>query len=202
MGTTSNRPGTGAARANPETITSSGTPSAAAVVAAARAFRTWNEPASASSTRWPRHVNVVSARRAVDRRCTSVIEYATLGTRLALQESPAPEVVAVDHRQRGAFGREQRRLGREVRLDRPVVVEMVVGQVGEHRRVEADAVDARLGQRVGRHLHGHGPPRLASRASARIRCKSGDSGVVRAPSRVPMTVVGHRAPRRSTPAGG
>jgi hypothetical protein len=59
LGITSKRPGTAAAFDNPSTITSAGTPRASAVVAAARALATWNDPANANSTRRPRHENKV-----------------------------------------------------------------------------------------------------------------------------------------------
>ena len=106
-------------------MTSSGTPRAAAVVAAARALATWNDPASASSTRRPRHGTTCRS-AALSTSLTSASEYPTVGTPARVEQPPAPGVVRVDHGQRGALGREQRRLGREVGLHRPVVVEVVV----------------------------------------------------------------------------
>ena len=49
--------------------------------------------------------------------------------------------------------REQARLRREVRVERAVVVEVLVAQVGEAHRREVHAVDPMLSQRVRRHLH-------------------------------------------------
>ena len=65
-------------------------------------------------------------------------------------------VVRVQHG--GARGLEQveeAQLGVAVRLHRPVVVQVVAGQVGEHRRVEAGRGHPRLVQRVRRNLHRH-----------------------------------------------
>ena len=52
--------------------------------------------------------------------------------------------------------REQRALRLEVRLHRPVVVEVVVAQIGEDGHVEMDALHPGLDQRMAGHLHGHG----------------------------------------------
>ena len=59
----------------------------------------------------------------------------------ALQETLAPRVVGVDDAAQRVARGEERRLRLEVLLHRPVVVEVVVAEVGEDRDVEVDALD-------------------------------------------------------------
>ncbi len=70
-------------------------------------------------------------------------------------ERRAEGVIEVDHPQREVRPGEQARLGRAVVLHGAVVVEVITGEVGEHRGVEAHAVDARLVEGVGGHFHAH-----------------------------------------------
>ena len=72
----------------------------------------------------------------------------------ALQEPLSPRIVRVDDAAQRVARREEHCLGLEVLLHRPVVVEVVVAEVGEDRDVEVDALDPCLDQRVARHLHG------------------------------------------------
>ena len=65
-----------------------------------------------------------------------------------------------------------------VRLERAVEVEVVLGQVGEHRHVEREPVGAGERQRVRRHLHRHAAARRARACRASIDCSSSASGVV------------------------
>ena len=69
-------------------------------------------------------------------------------------ESPTVLVVEVDRGSRRPDRIEQRRLRREVRLERPVEVEVFVAHVGEARRRKGDAVDPTLRERVGRDFDG------------------------------------------------
>ncbi len=48
---------------------------------------------------------------------------------------------------------EPRELGRGIRVDRAVVVEVVLGEIGEDRGVEGDALDSLLVDPVGRDFH-------------------------------------------------
>ena len=66
----------------------------------------------------------------------------------------APGVVDADHRVAGVAEGEQARLGAEVRLHRPVVVEVVLGQVGEDPHGEPCGGHPVLVEPVRRHLHG------------------------------------------------
>ena len=72
-----------------------------------------------------------------------------------LQEALPPGVVGIDDAAQRVARGEEHRLRLEVLLHRPVVVEVVVAEVGEHGHVKVDALDPRLDQRVARHLHGH-----------------------------------------------
>ena len=64
---------------------------------------------------------------------------------------PAPQLVADVHSGRGRRRtREEAALGGVVVLHRPVEVEMVLGQVREHERVEADAVESAQRRRMRR----------------------------------------------------
>ena len=76
----------------------------------------------------------------------------------------------------------KRRLGLEVRVERSVVVEMLVTEVGEAHRRELRAVDAVLVQRMRRHLHRHGAgTRVAHPREQRLQVAPFGRGV-RAPS--------------------
>ena len=71
------------------------------------------------------------------------------------EQALTPWVVGVDHPLHGVVGGEQQALRREVLLHRPVVVEVVVAQIGEGGHVEMDALHAGLGQGMAGDLHGH-----------------------------------------------
>jgi hypothetical protein len=58
-----------------------------------------------------------------------------------LSETPTPEVADVHRRGRRGGSREQPALGCEVLVHRPVEVEVVLAQVREDERVEADAIE-------------------------------------------------------------
>ncbi len=82
---------------------------------------------------------------------------------------PARELLAVlvADVHRGSVGEqrcEEARLALEVRIERPVIVEVVVREVRETRRGVVRSVDAVLVERVRRHLHRHrADPRVAHR---------------------------------------
>ncbi len=82
-------------------------------------------------------------------------------TRGARRELGPTRVIDVDRGRGRARACEQRRLRLEVRVERAVVVEVLVAEVGEARGREPGAVDPVLVQRVRRHLH-------RDRARARI----------------------------------
>ncbi len=71
----------------------------------------------------------------------------------AFEQPSTPRIVSVDDAAQRAPRVEQGRLCLEVVLHRPVVVEVVMAQVGEDRDVEVDALHPRLDQRVARDLH-------------------------------------------------
>ena len=77
----------------------------------------------------------------------------------ALEESSTPRIVRIDDAAQRVPRGEQHRLCFEVLLHRPVVVEMVMSEVGEDADVEVDALDPRLDEGVARYLHGHGMAR-------------------------------------------
>ncbi len=68
-------------------------------------------------------------------------------------EALAERVVDIDHARVEPGPGEQARLCRPVRRHRPVVIEVIAGQIGEQRDVELDAVDATLVERMRRDLH-------------------------------------------------
>ena len=79
-----------------------------------------------------------------------------VGERGALHPLPIPparRVVQVQHRPPALP--EQKALGLAVCLHAPVVVQVVLGQVGEHPRVELQPLHPVLDQGVGGHLHHH-----------------------------------------------
>src|SRR5579875_3813960 len=73
-----------------------------------------------------------------------------------LNQALAPLVVGVYHRHRRHRRCEQAGLGLEVGLHVAVVVEVVLGEVGEHGSVEGDGGDPLLDEGVGRDFHGDG----------------------------------------------
>ena len=80
----------------------------------------------------------------------------TVGTSLrATTSAPGAESRQTTAR-RARSGTEQRQLRLEVLAHVGVVVEVVVGQVGEPGDVEHDAVDAATAERLGAHLDGDG----------------------------------------------
>ena len=72
----------------------------------------------------------------------------------AVQLAP-PFVVDADHALRGIIGREQVGLGLEVRLERVMVVQVVLREVRERRDGEVRVPGPQQVQRVRRDLHGH-----------------------------------------------
>ena len=70
-----------------------------------------------------------------------------------LREAHADDIVEVEHRAAQARHVEELRLRFGVGRHRAVVVEMIVGQVGEERAIEAHAVYAALRKPVRRHFH-------------------------------------------------
>ena len=71
-----------------------------------------------------------------------------------------------------------RRLARRYCLERAVEVEVVLGEVGEHRHVEGEPVGAREGERVRGHFHRDAPHAAVAHARASIAWRSSASGVV------------------------
>jgi hypothetical protein len=69
-------------------------------------------------------------------------------------QPPAVGVVEVDDPERRERGGEQPPLGLEVVVQVGVEVQVVLGEVGEHRGAEAGGVDPPEGEPVARHLHG------------------------------------------------
>ena len=98
------------------------------------------------------------------------------------RELPAEGVIDIDHRRSEARPLEQALLGRTVGLHAAVVVEMVAGQVGEHREAEPHAVDAPLFERVRGDFHGDVGRAPSARKRASSRCTLITSGVVRSPA--------------------
>ncbi len=72
-----------------------------------------------------------------------------------VEEAPAPGVIRVDDPERSPLRHEQRRLGREVLLDRSMEIEVVLAEVGEDDDGEVHAVHPVLDHGVGADLHGH-----------------------------------------------
>ena len=81
-------------------------------------------------------------------------------------------------------------LGREVRVHGAVVVEVVLGQVGEDGRGEADARRPGAGRGRGTTPPWPPPSHLTGAGSASGAWRSGASGVVRVPASVPIDAVG------------
>ena len=75
------------------------------------------------------------------------------GDRAAPQEPARGGIVSVQEPPDGMVRREEDGLRLQVALHRPVVVEVVLGEVREDSEVEHDPVDAMLSQRVRRDLH-------------------------------------------------
>ena len=139
------------------------TPSAHAHAAAASALATLKSPISGSATSCGAPSNT-SAKRLPSRRAAHVGRVHVGGARRPeAHRARRPRqrlprgIVGVDHGD--AVRRElldEQRLGREVRLHRAVIVEMIAREVREHRRLEREPFDASLMQRVRRRLHRHG----------------------------------------------
>jgi len=119
-----------------------------------------------------------------------------------LRQLAAPGVIHVHH---GAAAQqrlaEQQRLGLEIGLHRGVVIEVVLGEVGEHRAGEAAAGHPLLIERVGAHLHrsdvGAGGHRLGQLALQQI----GKSGGVLGGDAVTRPAIDQRAEQGGGPAG-
>ena len=101
--------------------------------------------------------------------------------RAARRQFAAEGIVHVDDRQAQAGPAEEFFLGRGVRGNRSVVVEMVAGQVGEHRDVHLRAVETPLLdtdrtrlQRAGRRARAG---KIGQRARQRRRLRRGETGV-------------------------
>ncbi len=71
------------------------------------------------------------------------------------QQVAAERVVEIDHRRLQPRRGEQARLGRAVAGHVAVVIQMIAGEIGEHRHVEVHRIDAALVQRVRTHFHRH-----------------------------------------------
>ena len=192
--TTSIRPGIGSRarparrRPGPRPI-----PRAAATVAAIRALSTLNSPVSGTVTGRPRHRNEEEPDRHHDVRGVRLAgRRITRGRFRSGRRAVRPHGSSALTTAGLVIGRlEQPRLGLEVPLHGPVVVEVVAAQIGEGGHIEDDAVDPVLGRARGRRPPWPRPGCRAARSSASWAWRSGASGVVRSPSSVPMTPGGH-----------
>ncbi len=154
------RPGTGGAPLSPSAMVASSTPSSEATVAAATALLTLKRPPNGRRTACPRQ------RKRADVGVDLDLVRVGQGVRrdrngCNVNYLPTAHVVDVDDGAVGQVRCEQRGLGGEVALHRPVVVEVVAPEVGEDRHREARAVDPVHREGVRRDLHGDGPPALA-----------------------------------------
>ena len=120
------------------------------------------------------------------------------GVREALPE----RIVDVDHAGGEPGPRKQLRLGRAVGRHRPVIVQMIAGEVGEQRDVEFDGIDAALVESVRRHFHRH---RLGARAAQRrehfVHLRRVGSRVRRRPQRADEAVAEGAEHRAAATAG-
>ena len=94
--------------------------------------------------------------------------HVVLGHRAAAQKLLAPLVVDADNAARGVVLREQARLRFEVRLERMVVVQVVLRQVGKRRDGEGRAPRALQIERVRADLHGHRVATLVAHAREQL----------------------------------
>ena len=150
-------------------------------VSAASEFSTLNAPPSGTTTSRPRHANAcrsavtsrssASASRVRHRSSISAASSSSRPYGSSMLVTPTP----------AQLGREQAGLGPEVGLDRPVQVEVVAAEVGEHGDVELGAGDAVQGEGVRRDLHHDRPTPSSTERRRGSRCSSGASGVVRTP---------------------
>ncbi len=157
-----------AATPTPSTAASAGTPASTRTARAARALLTLNAPGSrtraGTSTPGPtsRKRAAVGAQVDVLGPPVRVPPERDGGHQAAVQQPAAGGVVGVDHPAARPLGREQRRLGGLVLLERGVEVQVVLGEVGEGGDVEDQPVDPAQRQRVAADLHRHrGDPPLA-----------------------------------------
>ena len=78
---------------------------------------------------------------------------------------------------------EPRELGRGVSVERAVVVEMVLGEIGENRDVEGDTVHALLVDAVGRNFHRRAATAVVGHAGEQVveldRAGRGETGRLR-----------------------
>ena len=105
-------------------------------------------------------------------------------------QAPAVEVIAIHHgaslEQRGF---KQLGFGLEIGLQRWVVIEMVLAEVGEHRPSEPTAAHPVLIQRMGAHLHGPKPATGSHRrGEIRLQLIGKRGGVHRSPAVTRPTV--------------
>ena len=106
----------------------------------------------------PRAVGVqLNLRRAQAGLLTEAIGQLNLQALSLVRQPGAKAVINVDDRCRALAplrqGGEQPFLRREIILHRPMIIEMVTGQVREDADIELDAVNALLVERVGAHFH-------------------------------------------------
>jgi len=146
-------------------------PAASAVAAAARAFSTLKRPGSemctgresplrlsrsskrapcACSSSAPASMSAVSASRSCSIANVSTTRPRSLAVAAIERPIGGRDVHGRVIRERG---REEARLRGDVRVDRAVIVEVVLRQVGEARDRETGAVDAVLIERMRRHFH-------------------------------------------------
>ena len=115
-----------------------------------------------------------------------------------LGQQPRPHrVVGVDDAPDGPVRGEQRRLGREVRLHRPVEVEVVVAEVGEDGHVEVDAVHPRTAPARG--WRPPWPPPACSVRRSRRRAPRPASAGARSPPASSGPRTASRAPSPADP---
>ena len=103
----------------------------------------------------------VGLRRVLQGCFEAVSDRARVALRTGEQTAPSG-IVAIDHGCAQFRPREQTRFGRFIRVERTVVVEVILREIREHGDVERGAVHAPLMQRVRRHFHCH---RLSTRVA-------------------------------------
>ena len=173
-----------------------------AAAAAASRFSTLNAPRSRDRISIPSIVNADAV--AVDDHVESPQvglgrDAERRGGDLEVAQQPASErIVHVHDGPTRVIRREEPRLGLEVRIHRAVVVEMVLRQVREDRRIEHDAVDPLLLERMRRHLE-----RRTSNAGVAHPCQQAlEVGRLRRGAHEGNRFTRHARPGRPHDAGG
>ena len=171
----SNRPGTSGTLAMPVAIASSSRSSSSPAATAPRTFSTLKSPRSGVSISIPPRGTCSRAGRARappagsrHRRRARTSRAARGGRRQLVGEPPPHSSPTFTAAGGGCGAREEPPLRLEVLLHRPVQVEVVLAQVREDERVEADAVEAaeRRSVRASPRRPRFGRPRRASRGRA------------------------------------